>query len=132
MKNFYRHQVAVLTVVAAALILISNGICSAQQNASIVRLAKLQINPSQLKDYEAALKEEIETSIRVEPGVLTLYAVAEKNNPTSITIFEIYASEDAYKAHLESAHFKKYKSTTKEMVKSLELVEVEPVALGAK
>ena len=49
-----------------------------QENKQIVRLAKLVIDSSQLEVYKAALKQEIETSIRLEPGVLTLYAIAEK------------------------------------------------------
>jgi 4-carboxymuconolactone decarboxylase len=56
----------------------------------MVRLAKLVIDSTQLESYTAALKEEIEASVRLEPGVLTLYAVAEKDNPTHITILEIY------------------------------------------
>ncbi len=105
---------------------------SAQKKSTVVRLAKLQIDSAQLETYKAALKEEIETSVRVEPGVLTLYAVSDKDNPTRITIFEIYADEDAYKAHRETPHFKKYKSLTKEMVKSLDLTEAVPVIMETK
>ena len=43
----------------------------------IVRIAELEIYPDQLDAYNAALKEEISASIRKEPGVLTLDAVAE-------------------------------------------------------
>ena len=105
---------------------------SAQEKNQVVRLAKLQIDSAQVENFRAALKEGIETAVRVEPGVLTLYAVYERNNPTWVTVFEIYANEQAYKSHLETAHFKKYKSTTKEMVRSLELTDVVPIALGAK
>jgi quercetin dioxygenase-like cupin family protein/alkylhydroperoxidase/carboxymuconolactone decarboxylase family protein YurZ/quinol monooxygenase YgiN len=100
--------------------------------SSLVRLAKLRIDATQLENYVAVLKEEIETSVRVEPGVLNLYAVSEEENPAHITIMEIYANEDAYKSHLETPHFKKYKSSTNVMVKSLELVETVPIVLGAK
>ena len=96
----------------------------------MVRLAKLVIDSTQLESYKAALREEIEASVRLEPGVLTLYAVSEKNNPTHITILEIYADEDAYKAHIQTPHFLKYKTGTKEMVKSLELVETVPLVPG--
>ncbi|NJL76427.1 MAG: antibiotic biosynthesis monooxygenase [Saprospiraceae bacterium] len=92
-----------------------------------VRLAKLIIDSTQLETYQAMLKEEIEASMRLEPGVMTLYAVAEKDNPAHITILEIYASEDAYKIHLQTPHFIKYKTGTKDMVKSLELVETIPL-----
>ena len=104
----------------------------AQNKDQVVRIAKLQRDPAQLENYKAALKEHAETAVRVEPGVITLYAVAEKNNPTHITVFEIYANAEAYQAHLQTAHFKKYKSTTKDMVKSLELVDVDPIALESK
>ncbi|WP_185827152.1 hypothetical protein [Edaphobacter aggregans] len=39
----------------------------------VVRLAELEIDPVQLEAYKAALREEIDTSIRIEPGVLTLF-----------------------------------------------------------
>ena len=76
---------------------------TAQNSKQMVRLAQLQIDSTQLENYKVALKEEIETSLRIEPGVLTLYAVAEKNNPTHITILEIYANEEAYKKHLQTS-----------------------------
>ena len=97
-----------------------------------VRIAELDIDPAQLDAYKAALREEIEASIRVEPGVLALYAVSERDNPARIRIFEVYASEEAYRAHLETTHFLKYKAGTQHMVRSLKLVETDPVMLGAK
>ena len=110
----------------------SYGCASAQEKGQMVRLAKLVIDLAHLENYKAFLKEEIETSIRVEPGVLTLYAVSEKDNPTHITILEIYADTSAYKAHLQTPHFIKYKTGTKDMVKSLELVEAVPLVRGMK
>ena len=105
---------------------------SAQNINQMVRLAKLIIDSTQLENYKAALKEEIETSVRIEPGVKTLYAVSEKDDPTHITILEIYADTAAYKAHLQTPHFMKYKTGTKNMVKSLELVETVPLVPGMK
>ncbi len=105
---------------------------SAQEKNPVVHLARLQIDPAQLENYKSALKEQIKTALRIEPGVLTLYAVSDKDKPSSITVFEIYADTTAYKSHLQSAHFKKYKNTTRDMVTSLELVDVTPIALTAK
>ena len=108
------------------------GQTSVQNKNQMVRLAKLVVDSTQLKNYNALLKEEIEASVRVEPGVLTLYAVAEKNDPTHITILEIYADTVAYKLHLLTPHFIKYKNGTKDMVKSLELIETVPLVPGMK
>ena len=104
----------------------------AQQKTQMVRLAKIQVDPSQLEKYNAALKEQMTTAVSIEPGVLTYYAVADKNNPSHITILEIYADTAAYKAHIETPHFKKYKETVKNMVKSLELVDVNLIASAKK
>ena len=115
-------------VVAGMMTLISFANASAQENGQIVRLAKLIIDSTQLENYKVALREGIETAVRVEPGVLTLYAVSEKNSPSHITILEIYASPEAYQSHLKTPHFLKYKNGTKSMVKSLELVETDPIS----
>ena len=105
---------------------------AAQNNKQMVRLAKIVVDSTLLENYKTMLKEEIETSVRVEPGVLTLYAVSEKDHPTHITILEIYADTSAYKAHLQTPHFIKYKTGTKNMVKSLELVSAIPLVPGTK
>ena len=44
----------------------------------LVRIAELEVDPAQLDAYKIALRQEIEASIRVEPGVLSLYAETGK------------------------------------------------------
>lgn len=104
----------------------------AQEKKQVVRLAKLVIDSAQLENYKAILKEGIETAVRTEPGVLTLFAVSENNRPTHFTILEIYANEEAYRSHLLTPHFLKYKTQTKDMVKSLELTETTPLVPSMK
>ena len=108
------------------------GAVAEEMQGQYVQVAEIEIDPAQLEDYRAAVREQIETAVRVEPGVLVLYAVSEKDNPTHVRVFEIYKDTDAYRSHLESSHFKKYKATTEKMVKSLKLVQTTPIMLGAK
>ena len=113
-----------LAIAAAALVMGGSFVntlplAAQDRSAPLVRLAELEIDPAYLDAYKAALKEEIETSIRVEPGVLTLYAVSLKDHPNQIRLFETYAGPSAYQAHLQSEHFKKYKLVTAAMVRSL-------------
>jgi quinol monooxygenase YgiN len=104
----------------------------AADGGQMVRLARLVIDAAQLDAYKAALKEEIEASVKIEPGVLTLYAVSETEQPTRITILEIYADRAAYEKHIKTSHFLKYKTTTAQMVKSLELVDTVPLVPSMK
>ena len=102
---------------------------AAQNQKPMVRIARIIVDSGYLEAYRAALKEGIETAVKAEPGVLTLFAVYDKEHPTHVTIMEVYADQAAYHAHLQTPHFKKYKETTKDMVKSLELVDAIPIAI---
>jgi len=93
----------------------------------IIRLSRIEVYPQHLDEYMKMATEVGATSLRTEPGVLTMYAVADKNNPCLITILETYASKDAYKSHIASPHFQKYKQGTLHMVKSLELCDQTPL-----
>ena len=118
--------------VICMLTILAYGSAVAQEKKPMVRMARIVVDSAQLENYKAALKEGIETAVKVEPGVLTLYAVYEKERPTHVTVLEVYADEEAYKAHIQTPHFKKYKSATMSMVKSLELVDVEPIGMQTK
>lgn len=110
----------------------SNTAMSQPADARVVRIAELEIDPAQLDAYKAFLKEEIETSVRVEPGVLSLSAVAIKGEPSHLRILEVYADQAAYERHIQSPHFLKYKTGTADMVRALKLIETTPVAMCAK
>jgi quinol monooxygenase YgiN len=94
-------------------------------------LVELEIDPAQLDAYKAAMKEVIDASI-TEPGVLSLNSAAEKDNPARIHFFEVYSNADAWKAHLETPHIKKYVAATKDMVKSRKRTELTPLILVTK
>src|SRR4051812_28938049 len=111
---------------------LGGGAIAQQADGRYVQVAEIEIDPMQLDAYKAAVQEQIDAAIRKEPGVLVLYAVSEKDNPTLVRVFEIYRDKHAYEAHLGSDHFKKYKATTEKMVKSLKLVQTVPIMLGAQ
>jgi quinol monooxygenase YgiN len=97
----------------------------------MVRIAEIEIEPGSIEDYLAILKEESEASVRLEPGVICIYPMYEKENPTRIRLLEIYASKQAHESHLQTPHFLHYKTTTLPMVKSLKLVAMEPIDPGS-
>ena len=93
----------------------------------IIRLSKIEVDHAYLDEYMKFATEVGEISLRTEPGVLTMYAVQEKENPCKITILETYASRKAYEKHIASEHFQKYKLGTLHMVKSLVLSDQTPL-----
>ena len=97
------------------------------QPDGIVRLSKIEVFPEYLDEYMQYASEVGEVSLRTEPGVLTMYAVREKERPWIVTILETYASKEAYEKHLRSQHFLRYKKETEHMVKSLVLSDQTPL-----
>ncbi len=89
------------------------------------RIAKIKVDPKQLDLYKSLLNEQMLAAIKLEPGVLSYTVVADKKDASSMTIFEVYANQEAYQSHILTAHFKKYKAAVKDMVLSLELIDVD-------
>lgn len=100
-------------------------VCAKQPMSAdgIIRLSKVVVDPAYLDEYIRYATEVGEISLLTDPGVLTMYALQEKDNPCNITILETYASQEAYRKHIASAHFQKYKQGTLHMVKNLQLLD---------
>jgi len=97
----------------------------------MVRMAEIKIDANYVAEYMAILREESEASVRLEPGVICIYPMFQKDNPTEIRLLEIYADEASYKSHLQTPHFKHYKETTLKMVESLKLIDMEAIDMEA-
>ena len=93
----------------------------------IVRLAQIEVYPEKLDEYLEFAKEVGTVSMASEPGVIGLFSMQDKADPDKVYILEVYADREAYQAHLQTAHFKKYKEGTAEMVKSLKLIDTNPL-----
>jgi quinol monooxygenase YgiN len=98
----------------------------------LVRIAEVEVDPDQLAAYKSLLAEVGAASVALEPGVVMLHSASLKDMPTHIRVFEVYADNAAYQAHIQTPHFLKYKQATAQMVTALRLVDVDPILLSAK
>ncbi|MES2773957.1 MAG: antibiotic biosynthesis monooxygenase [Bacteroidota bacterium] len=113
-----------------ALMLFTYSTVSAQPKEMMIRIAEIEIDSSYLEAYNTILREEARASVKLEPGVIAIYPMYQKENPAQIRILEIYANREAYELHLKTPHFLKYKTGTSKMVKSLKLVNMESLDPG--
>ena len=98
------------------------------EDTMLVRIAEIEVHPEHLEAYLTAAIEIQQKSLAEEPGVLCLFPNQMKEDSTQIRILEIYASQQAYQHHIQTAHFQKYKQGTLHMVKSLKLQDLTPLA----
>jgi quinol monooxygenase YgiN len=97
---------------------------SAQTKNMMIRLSEIEIDSNYLEEYNSILQEESRASVQFEAGVIAIYPMFQKENPTQIRILEIYANREAYEEHLKTPHFQKYKTSTLKMVKTLKLIDM--------
>src|SRR5215210_752341 len=110
-----------------AFTVLANTNLSAQTKEMMIRISEIEVDSSFLKEYKNILKEESRASVQLEPGVVAIYPMYQKENPTQIRILEIYENRKAYESHLKTPHFQKYKTSTIKMVKSLKLVDMDNI-----
>jgi len=132
-KNIFEYRVwvrcSLKVILATAIIFCVNNNAKAQQQAMMIRISEIEIHPQHVEHYKTILKEEAEASVRLEPGVIAIFPMFQKDNPTQVRILEMYKDQQAYQSHLKTEHFQKYKTGTLHMVKALKLVDMEALDL---
>ena len=128
-KNIIKNRIClnypIWAIRVIVMLLCMNNIAHAQQQEMMVRISEIEILPQHLEEYKAILKEEAEASVRLEEGVIAIFPMFQKDNPTQVRILEMYKDNEAYQSHLKTEHFLKYKTMTLQMVKSLKLVDMD-------
>lgn len=95
--------------------------------AMLVRISEIEIYPQYRDAYLEAALEVGATSVREEPGVIAIFPMIQQRDSCQVRILEIYASPEAYRHHIGTAHFQTYKQGTLHMVKTLDLVDMIPM-----
>lgn len=87
-------------------------------------------------EFQTAFKNivlhEMAESLKVEKGVLVMYAATDSQTPNRWYFYEIYASEEAYQLHRQMSHFRDYLRQTAHMSTSKDAIPVKPVFLRNK
>lgn len=96
-------------------------------HSMLFRISEIEILPEHLTEYLQYAKTVGETSVREEPGVIAIFPMTQQRDSCQVRILEIYADTAAYRRHIQSPHFLRYKQGTLHMVKHLDLVDMRPM-----
>ena len=116
--------------VAAPALVAAKGSLQQRLPDKLVRLAEIEVVPEKLEAYLGYAAEVGRVSMATEPGVIALFSMQDKADPCKVYILEVYADQQAYQAHIQTAHFRKYKEGTAEMVRSLKLIDTIPLVMA--
>lgn len=97
-----------------------------QNDATINNFVIVDVKPEFSQAFKDIVLPEMVESLKVEDGVLAMYAATDKENSNRWYFYEIYASRAAYEAHRQTPHFIDYLKQTANMTTNKEAVPVSP------
>jgi (4S)-4-hydroxy-5-phosphonooxypentane-2,3-dione isomerase len=87
----------------------------AQSAPLYINAVDVDVVPGQIDNYLVALKENGAASLQ-EPGCHAFNIAVSQKDPNHVFLFEVYDNAAAFDAHRQTDHFKKYATTTKDMI----------------
>lgn len=99
---------------------------------TINNLVIVEVKPEFQTEFKNIVLPEMAESLKVEKGVLAMYAATDSHTPNRWYFYEIYASEEAYQLHRQTPHFRDYLRQTAHMSASKNAIPVKPVFLRNK
>lgn len=99
---------------------------------TINNLVIVEVKPELQTEFKNIVMPEMAESLKVEKGVLAMYAATDSQTPNRWYFYEIYASEEAYQLHRQTPHFRDYLRQTAHMSVSKDAIPVKPVFLRNK
>lgn len=100
-----------------------------QDEKTINNFVIVDVKPEFSQAFKEVVLPEMAQSLKVEKGVLAMYAAIDKEKSNRWYFYEIYASQAAYEAHRDTPHFKDYLKQTADMTTYKEAIAVLPALL---
>ena len=120
-----------LILVVTQVIPVVTGIVRERDNKNPkMATGEIEVVPEKLEAYLKYAAEVGRVSMATEPGVIALFSMQDKSDPCKVYILEVYADQQAYQAHIQTAHFRTYKEGTADMVRSLKLIDTIPLVMA--
>jgi (4S)-4-hydroxy-5-phosphonooxypentane-2,3-dione isomerase len=81
-----------------------------------VLIVDFQVKPEHLDKFNQLIDVNARSSVANEPGCLQFDVLRNHENPGNVVLYEVYDSEDAFKAHLGMSHTQTFLSQMKEFI----------------
>ena len=120
-----------LVLAGAALLQLFAREAAAEEGGLFINAVFLDINPADMPKFMQAIKENGAASVK-EPGCRTFNIHVSAKDPNQVFLYEVYDNAAALESHRQTAHFKKYAATTKDMVTKRDARPMTSVAMNSK
>lgn len=75
-----------------------------------------EIQEGRMSAFLPLMTDNAQTSLKTEPGCRQFDVCADPARPREVFLYEIYDDEAAFKAHLQTAHFRSFDAKVSDMI----------------
>ena len=125
-EAFQKYRAARYPVLKELKILEVNGIVleqKAEGTGTFAILRRYEANPKSLAEFQELTAAEARRAVRDDDGVLGMYITAEQPRPDIFHTMELFSDEAAYKAYVNSSHYKNWQNRTNSMITKAATIE---------
>ena len=81
-----------------------------------VLIVEFDVKPDHVEKFRQLIETNARASVANEPGCLQFDVLQKADAPNQFVLYEVYASEDAFKAHMPLAHTQTFLSQAKVLI----------------
>lgn len=87
-------------------------------NGLWINIVQITVKPEHLADYQRVVTAQLENALKIDPGILAIYAGTKQGRPDDWVIYEVFQSEENYRNHIANPDHQKYVAASKDWVQN--------------
>lgn len=100
--------------------------------AEFVLIVDFEVKPGSIDRFVELIEANALASVANEPGCLQFDVVRQQDEPSRVTLYEVYADETAFAAHRDQPHTKEFFAGAKDVIASQSARRFTRAAANAK
>jgi quinol monooxygenase YgiN len=88
------------------------------RSGRFVIIAEFEVKPGQLEQFLALASTDASQSVAREPGCHQFDVTLDREQPNRVVLYEVYADEAAFDAHLETPHLAAFRAGIESLIVS--------------
>lgn len=87
-------------------------------NGLWINIVQIKVKPGHRNDYQQLVSEQLANALRIDPGILAIYAGTKQGQPDDWVIYEVFQSEENYRNHVANPEHQRYVAASKDWIQS--------------
>lgn len=87
-------------------------------NGLWINIVQITVKPEHLADYQRVVTAQLENALKIDPGILAIYAGTKQGRPDDWVIYEVFQSEENYRNHIANPDHQKYVAASKDWIQN--------------